>query len=86
MTKSEALLNFQAVINYLMWKDGNLICTTIDKGNKYFECRMHFDPDEWPVEYLEREIDKILDGDAQVDFSTIRSSKYMCLTIDWHYS
>lgn len=86
MTKSEALLNFLAVINYLMWQDDNLICTTIDQGNMYFECRMHFNPDEWPVEYLEREIDKILDGDAQVDFSTIRSSKNMCLTIDWHYS
>lgn len=86
MTKSEALLNFQAVINYLMWKSDDLICTTIDQENKYFECRLHFDPDEWPVEYLQNEIDRIVDGDAQVDFSTIRSSKNMCLTIDWHYS
>lgn len=85
MTKTQALLNFQAVINYLMWKDDNLICTTIDQGNKNFECRMHFDPNEWPVEYLEREIDNILDGDAKVDFSTIRSSRNMCLTIDWYY-
>lgn len=86
MNKTQALLNFQAVTNYLMWKDSNLICTTIDQGHNYFECRMHFDPDEWPVEYLQREIDRILDGDALVDFSTIRSSKNMCLTIDWQYS
>lgn len=85
MNKTQALLNFQAVTNYLMWKDSNLICTTIDQENKYFECRMHFNPDEWPVEYLQSEIDKILDGDAQVDFSTIRSSVRMCLTIDWYY-
>lgn len=86
MTKSEALLNFQAVINYLMWKNDELICTTIDQENKYFECRYHFNPDEWPVEYLQNEVDRILDSDAKVDICTIRSSKNMCLTIDWYYS
>ena len=86
MTKTQALLNFQAVTNYLMWMDSDLICTTIDQSNNYFECRMHFDPDEWPVKNIQNDINRILDGEAQVDFCTIRSSKNMCLTIEWHYS
>lgn len=85
MTKTQALLNFQAVTNYLMWKDVNLICTTIDQGNKYFECRMYFDPNEWPIEYLQNEVDRILDGDAKADICAVRSSKDRCLTIDWYY-
>lgn len=85
MTKSFALLNFQAILNYLWWKDENLICTTIDQSHKFLEIRMYFNPKEWPVEIVQDEIESILDAEAKIDFSTSNSSENMCLTIDWFY-
>ena len=85
MTKTLALLNFQAILNYLWWKDENLICTTIDPKDKCIEFRMYFNPKEWPVEILQDEIESILDAEAKIDFSPSNYSENMRLTIDWCY-
>lgn len=85
MTKAQALLNFQAVQNYLMWKYTNLICTTIDQECKYFECRMHFDPEELPVDLLKEELDEIRDSQSKIMIRNIKNSSNMCVELEWWY-
>lgn len=86
MTKTQAMLNFQAVQNYLMWKYSNLICTTIDQENKYFECRMHFDPEELDVDSLRAELGEIRDSQSKMMISKIKDSFNMCVELEWWYN
>ena len=85
MTKTQALLNFQAVTNYLMWKYSNLICTTIDQECKYMECHMHFDPEELDVDSLRAELGEIRDSQSKMMISKIKDSFNMCVEIEWWY-
>lgn len=80
------MLNFQAVLNYLMWKYSNLICTTIDQGNKYFECRMHFDPEELDVDFLRAELNEVRDSQSKMMISKIKNSSNMCVELEWWYN
>lgn len=86
MTKTQAMLNFQAVQNYLMWKYSNLICTTIDQECKYFECRMHFDPEEIDVDSLRAELGEIRDCQSKLMISKIKGSSNMCVELEWWYN
>ena len=85
MTKAQALLNFQAVINYLMWMDADLICTTIDQECKYMECHMHFDPEELDVDSLRAELSGIRDSQSKMMMIKIKDSSNMCVKIEWWY-
>lgn len=85
MTKAQALLNFQAVTNYLVWKYSNLICTTIDQESKYMECRMHFDPDELDVDFLRAELAEVRDSQSKIMISKIKDSSNMYVELEWWY-
>lgn len=80
------MLNFQAVTNYLMWKYSNLICTTIDQKGKYFECRMHFDPEELSVDFLREELGDVRDSQSKMMISKIKNSSKMCVELEWWYN
>lgn len=85
MTKTQALLNFQAVTNYLMWKYSNLIITTIDQENKYFECHMHFDPEKLPKDFLRKEINDIRDSQSKMDIHKVKGHSTMVVVLEWWY-
>lgn len=85
MTKTQALLNFQAVTNYLMWTYTCPLYLDIKQMFNYFELEMHFDPEELPVDLLSIEIDKLRSQDSYVEFSEIEGYTSKCLRIRWTY-
>lgn len=85
MTKAQALLNFQAVTSYLIWKYSNTLYTTISQDNKYLECHMHFDPDELAEDSLRNEINEIRDANTQMDFRNVRGYTTRVVEIEWEY-
>lgn len=85
MTKTQAFIGFMAVMNYLCWKYSNLICTTIDQECKYFECHMHFDPNELPVESLKSELNKIRGYGSKMSFREVRGQSTMVVELEWWY-
>lgn len=86
MTKAQALLNFQAVTNYLMWKYTCPLYLEIKQKFNYFELEMHFEPEELQVESLKSELDEILESQTQMEFSGIEGYTAKCLTIRWNYN
>lgn len=85
MTKSEALLNFQAVSNYLMWKYTCPLYLEIEQKFNYFELEMHFEPEELPIESLEFGLVDILESHTEMEFSELEGFTAKCLRITWNY-
>lgn len=85
MTKSQALLNFQAVSNYLMWTYSCPLYLEIKQMFNYFELEMHFEPDELPVDLLNIEINKVRSQESYIEFSEIEGYAAKCLRIRWTY-
>lgn len=85
MTKSQALLNFQAVSNYLMWTYSCPLYLEIKQRFNYFELEMHFEPEELPIDLLSIEINKVRSQDSDMEFSEIEGYTAKCLRIRWTY-
>lgn len=86
MTKTQALLNFQAVTNYLMYQYSCPLYLDIKQRFNYFELEMHFEPEELPVDSLRIEINKIRSYDSTMEFSEIEGYTAKCLKITWSYT
>lgn len=85
MTKSQAMLNFQAVTNYLMWKYTCSIYLDIKQEFNYFELEMHFEPEELSEDFLRAEVNEIRDANTQLEFTEIEGYSAKCLSIRWNY-
>lgn len=86
MTKTQALLNFQAVSNYLMGSYTWPLYLEIKQRFNYFELEMHFEPERLPVDSLRCEINKVRCYDSYMEFSDIEGYTAKCLKITWNYT
>lgn len=85
MTKAQALLNFQAVTNYLMWQYSCPLYLEIKQEVNYFQLEMHFEPEELPVDSLRCEINHVRCHDSNMEFKEIEGYTTIYLRIRWRY-